>query len=121
MGVKLDSPQNWTVRESRKRQITQGERSQNKNWIKSIEARDPRTNRCELARQWKKPGEGLWFVLYEEWIRTSFLSQNSYLWRFQFNPYWHFIDLKWRFDTQEGSWRLKWYELVKVIQGQIRI
>ena len=39
MGVKLDSPQNWTVRESRKRQITQGERSQNKNWIKSIEAR----------------------------------------------------------------------------------
>ena len=37
MGVKLDSPQNWTVRESRKRQITQGERSQNKNWIKSIE------------------------------------------------------------------------------------
>ena len=45
MGVKLDSPQNWTVRESRKRQITQGERSQNKNWIKSIEGLNLRQDR----------------------------------------------------------------------------
>lgn len=64
----------------------------------------------------------VWFINYKVWIWTffsRFQSPNSYLWRFQFNPRWHF--LKWRIETKEGSWRLKWYELAKVIQGQIRI